>query len=435
MLDRTKQPEIKKFNEVKLDFPAPIKLSNGIPMWVIGNGEDEINRLTIYVGGGTYHDQVPLQSMFTGQMCLEGNRQMTSNQIAEALDFYGSFKSVQSYDHATGITLSSLNRNLEHTLPLLAACLDNPTFPEEEFNLFQQRLASNVATARRRVQFLANEEMKKLYYGKKHPLAQPLTAEGIMSVTLDDLKQFHSRHYNVNNCKIVFSGHITSREIAIVDHSIGQWKKTGKVSDNCPSEIVPSSQMLSIINKENALQSAVNISLRAIPRRHPDYFKLRLLVTALGGYFGSRLNANIREKKGYTYGISSILAGRAEDSYIAISSQCATQYTRPLIEEVKKEMVLLQTQPMPVHELETVKQYMLSDLVKTLDTPFDIAGYVGSTFVFGIYPEYFNNQVKAILSMTAKDLMEMAKKYLLPEKMRIVIAGDAKTVKTSLKNH
>lgn len=425
MIDFTKQPEIHDFEKVELNFPAPAELSNGIPVWVVGDGDDEVNRLELYVGGGGFEEAKPFQAYLTALLSLEGNARMSAQQVAEALDYFGAVKSAQPYDHCTMLSLSSLNHNFDSTAGILFDSISSPIFSEEECELYRRRLASNVATARERVDYLANIEMMRLYYGENHPLAAEVTPEGLLGITTDELRRFHQAHYNADNIRIVFSGKVTDREMKVLDATIGAWNVRG-MADNSSVEppITPSETMLSVIDKKGALQSAVGITIRAIPRRHPDYFKLRLLVIAFGGYFGSRLNMNIREDKGYTYGIHSFLSGRSNDSYISIMSACATQHTWPLIEEVKKEMQLLRTQLMPDSELTTVKRHMISELVKTLDTPFSIARYVADSFTVGLYPEYFNDQVRAIMACTPADVMEMANKYLLDSKMRIVIAGD-----------
>lgn len=428
-LDRTRQPAIQGFDGLRLDFPAPVKLSNGIPLWVIGNGEDEISRLNVYMGGGTIEEEKPMQALITGYMVMEGSAQHNSEEIAEALDYYGAWKAAQHYNNHTMISLSSLNRNFEHTVKLLCECITSPTFPGSEFDLFKSQLASNIATASKRVTFLCNEAMNELYYGKGHPLARPLTPEGVMAVSIDDLKRFHDRYYNANNCQIVLAGKISQKEIDWVDQTMGQWSKQGVQLCSKPLDFKPSDVMFKMVDRPGVLQSAIGITIRAIPRRHPDYFKLRLTTTLLGGYFGSRLMTNIREEKGYTYGIQAFLAGWSEDSYVAILSECDTRYTMRVVEEVKREIERLKTDPVAQEELDTVRQYMLGELAKTLDTPFSMASYVSNTFLFGTYPEYFNDQVKAIEAMTVVDVKETANQYFKEEKMRIVIAGDKINVK------
>ena len=182
--------------------------------------------------------------------------------------------------------------------------------------------------------------------------------------------------------------------------------------------------MLSIVDKPGAIQAAVSMAIQAIGRNHPDYLALRVLCTVLGGYFGSRLMSNIREDKGYTYGINAFLSGREQDGFVGVSTECDVHYTWQLIDEVKYEMQRLRDQLIPEAELALVRQYMLSDQVKTLDTPFSLASYVASTLLYGVYPEYFNRQIETILNITPQRLQQVAQAYLDLDRLRIVIAGD-----------
>lgn len=425
MVDFSKQPAVTGFKKVELNFPEPITLSNGVPVWVIGDGTDEVNRLDLYIGGGSYQESKPLLSLLTGMLALEGNEKMTVAEVSEAFDYYGALKSVQPFDSCTMVSLSSLNSNFQHTAEIFRDSIALPIFSERECKLHQQQIASNIAISRDRVEYMAAMEMKRLYYGANHPLAVEPTPELLMGITNDDYKRFHAQYYHVNNLRIIFSGRVTDKELSALDATIGAWDKQGAPLDySKETPIEPSDKMLSVIDKKGALQSAVSIVIRAIPRRHPDYFKLRILITAFGGYFGSRLNMNIREDKGYTYGIHAYLLGKNNDAFIRINSSCASKYTWLLVEEVKKEMACLREELVSERELNIVKQYMLSDLMQTLDTPFSKARYMGDAFTCGLYPEYFNEHVDAILACTPADLKEMANKYLLADRMRIVIAGD-----------
>ena len=141
MLDRSQQPEISTFKNVHLNFPHPITLNNGIPMWIVGDGEDEVVRINVYMGGGAFEEAKPLLANLTGLLCLEGNDKMSASEIAEAMDYYGAVKSSQSFDHCTLVSISSTSRNFEPVLNILCRCIMHPSFSEQECMLFQQRLA------------------------------------------------------------------------------------------------------------------------------------------------------------------------------------------------------------------------------------------------------------------------------------------------------
>lgn len=421
---RSQQPPVSPLTDLHFDFPQATRLSNGIKMWVVGNGEDDINRVGIYVAGGTCEEQLPMQATLTAQALTGGNSDMTAEQIAEALDYHGAKVGTQVHDHYTLIGLSSLNDNLAQVLPVLMKCLESPTFPASEVATWRRQLSSNCAMALQRVSFLAAREMKRLYYGDHHPLAAQVTPQQIDALTTEHVAAFHARHYHPAGCVVILSGHIGDREIHTVDDTLGRWSPTGVAIPPRQHEIKPSPVMMQVVDKPGAVQSAIAITLRAIPRRHPHYHLLRLLVMALGGYFGSRLMTTIREDKGYTYGIGASLLGRADDAFIGISTECDTRYTRAVIDEIKNEMRRLREEPIPPDELLTVKQHVLSDLAKTLDTPFSVASHVAGTFLHGTYPEYYNEQVAAIAAATPPMLQEMARRYLREQLMRIVVAGD-----------
>lgn len=430
-IDRTTPPPVTDFSNITLDVTEPITLSNGMKMWIVGNGEDEINKLSVYMTGGGFHESCPSQATACSMAVFNGNKNMTYAQIAEAIDFYGAWRSMQVYDNCTAFSISSLNENFDKTLPIFFDCLRFPTFPDNEFELNKRQLAVNCATVREKVKYIANKEIMRLYYGDSHPLATNPTPENINSLTQNQMLSFYSSYYKAQNCNLILAGHITDREISVVEDVVSQWQPTGEPSSILNPDLNPSEEMFKVIHKDGAVQAAITMMLKTVPRKHPDYFKLRILTTVLGGYFGSRLMANIREDKGYTYGINASHSGRSFDGYIAISTECDTQHTWNVINETKKEMQRLCEEQIPEQELQVVKRHMLSDLVKTLDTPFSIASYVGNMFCYGVYPEYFNEQVKAIQETSSKDLLDTAKQYLDINMLRIVVACDKKELPKS----
>lgn len=423
-VDRSCPPPVSGFTGLHLEFPRCVSLRNGIPVWVIDNGEDDINRLTYYFDGGMLHEDRPYQAALTMATLAEGNAHRDAAAIAESFDYYGSLKQANSGDAHSVVSLSSLNDNFAGALEVMQQCVATATFPDHEFGIIRQQQVSNCEIALERVKYLAMKEMKRLYYGDGHPLSMRATPGDIAALTPDDALRFHRRHFVPARCRLVLAGRITDRELATVDDLVGSWQPAGAPPEPVTWHVDPSPQMLSIVDKPGAVQSAIVITVPTVGRRHPHYFKLRLLVMALGGYFGSRLVSNVREDKGYTYGIVANLLGSAFDAYVGIATECDTKYTRAVIDEIKKELRRLRDETMGDDELYTVKQHMLSSLAKQLDTPFSIAGYVGSTIMHGVYPEYYNEQVAAIAAATPRDLQEMAQRYLPDDKLRIVIATD-----------
>lgn len=423
-IDRSIPPPFTDFGDFSLKVPDPIILSNGMKMWIASNGEEEINKLSIYMTGGAFQESRPTQATACSIAVFNGNNKMSYSQIAEAIDFYGAWRAAQVYDNCTAFSISSLNDNFDKTLPIFIESLRTPTFPDNEFETLKRQLVVNCAMAREKVKYIANKEIMKLYYGKSHSLATAPTPEDINSLTGEHMRSFHTSFYKAQNCNLVFAGNISDKEIATVETVVGEWMPDGAPTPQVEPPFTPSDEMFKIVDKQGAVQSAIVMMLKTVPRRHPDYFKLRILATVLGGYFGSRLMKNIREEKGYTYGISASHSGRAFDGYIGIATECDTRHTWNVINEIHNEIKRLRDELIPQHELETVKRHMLSDLAKTLDTPFNIASYIGNMFCYGTYPTYFNEQVQEIRNVTSQQLQDIARCYLDTTQLRTVIACD-----------
>ena len=222
---------------------------------------------------------------------------------------------------------------------------------------------------------------------------------------------------------VVVSGKISPSELALVRSTFGRWEAR-PVEERHEIAEHPQPSMFEVVQKDDAVQSSVLISIDAVPRLHPDFIKLRILTTAFGGYYGSRLMQNIREEKGYTYGIQSYMLGRLNQGRIEISTQCGTQYTAAVIEEIKHEMRKLREQPIGDDELNQVRRYMMSDLVKTLDNAFSRAVFIGLIRTGNIYPEYFDRHFAELKTVTAQELQHLAQQYLTDDRLRIVVAGD-----------
>lgn len=432
-IDYTKQPPIRSFNKMSLEFPEAEVLSNGVQLYVVNSGDQDVNMIEVSFRGGAFEEDKPLQATFMSSMLVHGSSSYSSRDVAEKLDFNGSWFRTRCFDNHTAVILNSLNRCFATVLPMFVDLIFNPIFPKKEFELLRNKLLSAYRTARGRVGYLAMTEADRIFFGDRHPLARKIQDDDIEGITIDDLRRFHDKYYHPSNCTIILSGKIGDKEIALVK------KAFGSVGDDRPTDPFGSCKELRenckfrIIDKNDAIQAAVSMIMPAIPRSHPDYIKLRVLVMSLGGYFGSRLMSNIREDKGYTYGISALLLGRRSGSNIVISTECGNQYVVPLIVEVKKEINRLRKDLMSDEELDMVKSFLMSELVKTFDTPFSIASYVGSTVYHGVAPDYFNRQVECIMQVTPTDLQDMAQKYLNMEDLITVVAGNREIIEPAVR--
>lgn len=426
MLDRSIAPELRSFEDLSFDYPQYITLSNGLKLYVVNSGDQEVSKFEMICRGGLLEESKPLQSFALSSMLVHGTTEMSSSDVSEMLDYNGAYMNATSADNYTHISLNSLNKNINEVLPLLRSLIENPAIPEREFEVLKAQVKSAYQTAREKVKYIAQVAGRQMYFGENHPIAYAITDNDVDGLTRADVLDFHKKFFRPENMILVMSGKVGDKEIECIEKCFGVESITNQPNELRSVERTPSANRQSVVHKEGALQSAVYMMHEAVPRNHPDYINMRFLVTALGGYFGSRLMQNIREDKGYTYGINSMLIGRKSGSKVVIASECDNVYPEPLIEETRKEILRLQNELMCDEELEIVRNCMLSDLAKTLDSPFSMASCVSSNILYGTGEDYYNRQVRDIKNITAKKLLEVANEQLNVDEFYVSVAGDKK---------
>lgn len=430
MLDRRIAPETGTFGDISLPFPEHKKLSNGVELLVLDCASEDVVRLDLIFNGGQFEQNKPALFQLMLSMLKQGTKDFDAAYIAERLDYCGAWLHTRTYDHHTVITVYSIHRCLDSVLEIVGQMIKYPVFPERELNVLKKRAISELRNNRQKVKYLATREFNKNFYGKNHPLGRRNNISSLKAIKTGDLKDLHSRYLIPGNCRMMLTGKINDGTVSMVDKYFGKEWDAGKipVELNCPPAL-PSNGRLFIADKPGSLQSCVVMGIPAVERGHEDYIPLRILVTALGGYFGSRLMSNIREEKGYTYGISASLIGRADSSYILITSEADTKYTWLLIDEVRKEINKLLEFKIGGEELDTVKSNILSDLVKTVDSPFSIAEFHVTAICCGIADDYFTKHIEEVKNISAEKLKQIAEKYFVLDDLFISVAGDKNKLK------
>ncbi len=425
-LDRTTIPPVGEFPPLALPAPGNYTLSSGIEIIACNQGDEEVCRIDLMFDGGYYAEQKPGTASLTLLMLKEGAAGKSSEEIAESLDYHGAWLQTSVSSHYLYVTLYTLNRHLDTCLALLADIVTRPDFPEKEFSRLKERRIQQLLVQKEKVDVLASETFLSMTFGKEHPYGRTVTADHIDRLTTDDLRAYHRQHIRPDHCHIFIAGKITDKLLEKLEIHFGK-------SWDCPEQpdwamtippILPSERHIIVTHKENALQSGIRMGLPVINREHPDFFALKFLCTVLGGYFGSRLMSNIREEKGYTYGIASSIAAMRHGSYLSIATQTGTEFTRPLIDEVFAEIDRLRNEPISADEMAIVRNYLRGELARTLDSPFSIADYYLSLKANALPLEYFARQDEAIRQVTSDRLLSVARRYLLPGQFYIAIASD-----------
>ena len=424
-LNRQIPPPICPLSDIHVTYPESQRLKNGIPLHVIRAGMEDVVRFDLLIGAGQWNHTQALQAMFTNRMLREGTSSLTSQQIAEKLDYYGAMMELSSSVNCGFITLYSLNKYFPQTIELVADMLMNPTFPEKEMEVVVEVNKQRFLINSTRVEMMGRKRLNRALFGEAHPLGRYAEVEDYDRLSPEVLKSFYHQHYHSGNCSIYLSGKITPEIIQSVERALGDapWGEVSQASSFQPITPQPEVGKRFFVEKEDALQSSIKLGGFVMDRLHPDFLKARVMVTLFGGYFGSRLMSNIREDKGYTYGIGAGIVTYPGVSVLAISTEAANEYAEAVITEVYKEMDLLCNDRVPQTELDMVKNYMLGDWCRSYEGPFSLSDAWIYAETGGLDKEFFVRSIDAIQSITCEEVQALAQKYLCKENLIEVIAG------------
>ncbi len=419
--DRTKAPEIKKIKQLDLRNPSFLRLKNGLAVYLINAGDQEIVKIDLLFKAGSYYQNQALTAKFTSRMLTEGTRSKTSKQIAEIIDYYGIHLSTDSDKDFASVSLLSQVKYLDKILPFLREIIYEPSFPEDELKIMAMKQKQMFLVNMQKVKQIAREHFWKLIFGS-HAYGQIRKIEDFDNILRNDLLDFYNDFYLPKNAVMIISGKIGKDLPSIIEKTLGYNGSENKLKDNI-SNAIEYNPKNEFIAKENALQSAIRIGKPMFSKKHPDYIKMKVLTTVLGGYFGSRLMSNIREDKGYTYGIGAGLLSLQRSGYFFIATEVGADVREKALGEIYKEINILRNKPVPANELFTIKNYMIGNLIHSLDGPIGLSEVFKNLVVYGLDFNYINRIIETINNIQAEDLMEMAQKHLAPESLSELVVG------------
>lgn len=433
MIDRTKQPTIRPLEHFSIQQPQRILMPNGVTLNVLNCGNNEVVRIDFVIGGGRWHQSAPLQALFTNRMLREGTKRYTSAQIAEKLDYYGAWLELSSASEHTYITLYSLNKYLPQTLDVLESMLKEPLFPEKELEVVVNANVQQFLVNSSKVDFLSHRGLVKALYGENHPCGRLVQEEDYRNIHPELLSAFFRRYYHSGNCTIFLSGKVTDDCLQRLEALFGRTpfgadSRLPEKRQHIPED---SAEKRIFIERSDALQSSVRMGMLTIDRLHPDYQKLRVLVSLFGGYFGSRLMSNIREEKGYTYGISAGILSYPGQGVLNISAETANEYVEPLITEVYHEIDRLQQELVPDKELDMVRNYMVGEMCRNYESAFSLSDAWIFIHISGLTPDFYSQTLEAIRSITPQEIRTLAGQYFCKENLKEVVAGKKTNKKTA----
>jgi len=422
MLDRTQAPA---FNTIQSRKLPPIEseiLANSIPLFTAGFANQEVVKVELVFNAGSGYEAKDGISALFSKMILGGTTTLSSGKIMEGFDQYGAFIEISSRVERLHIVLYGLQKYLEKYLILICDVLNDSIFPEEELEVQRKIALQNLKLNLEKSTYLASSSFKTQIFGDSNPYGKVLKSEHLKTVQRGDLIKFYNENIKNKAFKVFLSGKIGETEKNEIRKYLGQQDYIKRDELNLVFEDFTPHKVL--IEKKDKMQSTLRLGKPMFERTHPDFFKMVVTNTAFGGYFGSRLMKNIREDKGYTYGISSNISPMKNFGYLTIGADVVKENTLNTLEEIKKEIYVLQSNKMEQDELETIKNYMCGSYAGSLTTAFEVMDKHMNRILSELPDSYYDNFLDKIKEVTAKDVLEMSQKYLTLEEMTEVIVGE-----------
>lgn len=420
-LDRTKAPDFKQFQKFDIKEAHSLTFGNSLVLHCINAGDQPVAQLELIFDAGVWHEKLPGQAYFTGQMLKEGTAKYDSQAISLFFDQYGAFLEINLGVDRMSVIVYCLTKHFPAIIPFVRELVFDAVFPEKELDTIKNIKIQNIKVQNEKNNILASKVFRATLFGEDHPYGRYLKEPLINGIQPDHLLDFHKTNVK-NGLQIILSGQIKEADVRLIEENFGNISLVRTPPNNKQYQSQAQARQ-KIIKKEDSLQSSIRLGKILFQKKHPDYAKFLVVLEILGGYFGSRLMKNIREEKGYTYGIQAAIANFVNASYMVIGTDVKKSFTQATIEEIHKEIDTLQNVPVPREELETVKNYMLGTFQASITTPFSLADKFKAIHFHELDYNFYHDYLAAVKNVSQKDILRLSQKYLQIDSFTQVIVG------------
>ena len=422
MIDRALAPVYGEVENIELIRAKPLVLDNGLKIFSIEGGEQDLVRIEFIFSNIDYDPVKPLQAFATNTMLNDGTSELSSTEIADKIDYYGAFLQTEyANDHST-VTLFTLNKHLANTLPIVKAIVSDSIFPQVELDTLIRNQKQKLSVSLEKNDFLSRKTFSHVLFGDTL-YGYDIAAADYDNLSRDQLITYFKSAYQPKNCTVIVSGKVKEDTIALIDKYFGRdWDNSFNINEN-EFKFEMGSGAEHYLERADALQSAIRIGQVSINRTHTDFPGLQVVNTIFGGYFGSRLMANIREDKGYTYGIGSALVSLKNTGYFFIASEVGADVCTSALAEIEKEITILKEQPVTEGELALVRNYMLGSMLGSLENALSHADKFKNIYFSGLDYDYYNNYINKVRNIGPEEIQFLANKYLNFNSFEKVIVG------------
>ncbi|MEP6634512.1 MAG: pitrilysin family protein [Luteimonas sp.] len=425
------------------DKPLPVPqvekktLANGLEVWIVPrNGLPRVDYVLAVRNAGYAADAIDapgFASLYAG-LLSEGTQKHDSRAIAEMAQGFGGSVGANASNDGVTLTADALASNAARMLALLAEVARQPSFPDNEVKLAQANALQALKAAEADPSFKATRALLAATYGD-HPYARTQQTEmSIAAVTPAALRAEHARRFHPDHALLVMTGRIAPAEgFKLAEQAFGDWKASGAEALDTPPARKQAPPQLLLIQRDNSVQSTLALGSPAISATDPDYVPMKLAGTVLGGGFSSRINQNLREDKGYTYGADAGLQAARAGGRVVAGADVRNEVTGAALKEFFNEFARLGDEPVPAQELEDTKRYVAGGYLISNQLQDAVAATLANNWLIGLPPEFLGQYVPKIRAVDAAQIQAMAKKYYDPKQQSIVVVGDGKAVAGQLK--
>ena len=416
-----RRPSIRIPERVDVPTARLATLGNGVRLYLLENHDQQVVRLSFVFGAGSSRQTTLFSATSAANLLSEGSDRFTARQIAEQLDFYGSYFDIAVDRDVVVVSFCALSKFVMPTLQTAEEILLRPSFPQQEFDSYRIKRRQRLEIERRKVDVRVREAFAAAMFGADHPYGISAPEAAYDTLTREAVVDFYRRHYTADNCFVVCSGDLSDEALAAIENICVQLPQSGDRREL----VFPAMAQTPRVRLEHAgaVQSAVRVGRMLFTRNHPDYVGMQVVATVLGGYFGSRLMRNLREERGYTYGVFAGMVNLDRAGYLAIATQVAEAAREDTLRQIYAEIERLRTEPISEQELSLVKNIMVGEMMRILDGPFGIVDVTIENVQCGTDNHAVERTVEAIRRCTPEDVQRLAEKYLRREDLVEVTVG------------
>lgn len=404
--------------------------SNEVKLHCFQDKDSEIIRLEfLFLNAGSVNQEKFFSSAAASSLITEGCGELSAIEVADKLDYYAAYVERVSERDSTSLVFYFLKKYQQNLLPLIEKIIKQANYNEKEFEVYISKQKQNFEINAQKTSMIAYKEFYRTIFPQNHPLSKFGEKEDFDKLTPDDVKAFYRDFYTSSQSEIILSGNYDKEFVKELEIFFGNksWKgeEKNKELKNYFFDLNSKNKELEkTINKKGASQASIRVGCVSLPHSHQDFLPFSVVVCLLGGYFGSRLMMNIREDKGYTYGISANLSSYRYASVFSIASDVKADKAQATIDEVEKEISILQNDLVPLSELSQVKNYLIGECIRNLDGAFDKSDKYSFLMKLNCKYDYYKNFIDTIKSITPFEIRDLSQKYLNLNYMSKIKVGD-----------